>query len=209
MIPLSQIIENVRIRHESESTIRWADADIVDAINDGLDDLSEVTRFYERHVSVPIGNLRTYYDLRGFLPETALGVTSVWSTVTETWLDPVSPLELGSRWEQAAGPSLSFFTRGLYWMAVLPKTETGTGIFRVYFAAHAPHFTFPQAVLMDLLDDMVPALEEYALYELAAQDGETDRALGHWGEYSSRADLFAKFVERRILTARTMKMGSR
>jgi hypothetical protein len=209
VIPLSQIISNVRTRHEAESSIRWADSDIMEAVNDGLDDLSEATRFYERHVSVPIASLRTYYDLRGFLPESALGVTSVWNSVTETWLNPVSVETLGSRWEQAAGPSLSFFMRGLYWMVVLPRAEINTGIFRVYFAAHAPHFTFPQAVLMDLLDDMIPALEEYALYDLAAQDGETSRALGHWSDYTSRVGLLTKFVERRIVTARTMRMGSR
>ena len=34
MIPLSQILSNVRSRHEAESSVRWKDADIITAINE-------------------------------------------------------------------------------------------------------------------------------------------------------------------------------
>ena len=77
MISLSQIVANVRSRYEALTDVRWSDADIVTSINDGLDELSRATRFYERHVSVSVRNLSNYYDLRGWLPESALGVTSV------------------------------------------------------------------------------------------------------------------------------------
>jgi hypothetical protein len=207
LIPLSQIIANVRTRYEASSPIRWPDFDIRDALNEGLDDLSETTRFYERHVTIPFGNLRSYYDLRGWLPESALGVTSVWSNVLNDWLTPVSAMQLRSRWEQAEGPSLEYFMRGLFWMVVWPRPAVASGSMRVYFAGHAPHFTHSQAVLLDLTDDFVPALEEYALYEMAAQDGETSRALSHWQDYDGRAQELAKNVERRITTARVMKMG--
>ena len=207
MIPCSQIVSNVRTQHEAESSIRWSDGAIVDAVNEGLDDLSEVTRFYERHVAVPVASRRTYYDLRGLLPESALGVTSVWSSNTEDWLLPVSVGELKSRWEQAVGSPQHFFMRGLFWMAVFPRPDTTTGFHRVYFAGHAPHFTHPQAVIRDLVDSYVPALEEYALYELAAQDGETTRALMHWGEYNRRSKEIADFVERRIVSAQVLRMG--
>ena len=203
------MISNVRTQYEAESAVRWSDEAIGVAINEGLDDFSEETRFYERHVSVPITNRRTYYDLRGFLPESALGVTSVWSSVVEDWLAPISPRELRSRWEQAAGSPQVFFMRGLFWMAVWPKPETTSGFHRVYFAGHAPHFTFQQAVLRDLPDSYVPALEEYALYELCAQDGETARALLHWSEYSRRTKEVSEFVERRTVSSRVLKMGAR
>ena len=209
MIPFSTIIGNVRTQYEAESTVRWSNADIGAAINEGLDDLSETSRFYERHVSVPIAGQRIYYDLRGFLPESALGITSVWSSVVEDWLQPVSPKELKSRWEQSTGSPKSFFMRGLFWMAVWPKPETTTGFHRVYFAGHAPHFTFPQDVQRDLLDSFVPSLEEYALYELCAQDGETTRALSHWSEYSRRTKEITDFVERRTVSARVLRMGGR
>lgn len=209
MIPASQIIRRVRIRHESMSSIRWADSDILDIINEGLDDLSEATRFYERHVSIPLIDSQTYYDLRGFLPETALGVTSVWNTMIQDWLVPASIKEMGSRWEQSAGPPLRFFIRGLYWMAVWPKPATTTGTLRVYFPAYAPHYTHSQAVLKDLFDEYETALEDYALYDMAAQDGESDRALALWVAYTNRIGDLGKHIQRRIRTARTLRMGSR
>lgn len=209
MIPFSQIISRVRTQHEAESTVRWSDRAIGLAINEGLEDFSEVTRFYERHVTVPVVNLRNYYDIRGFLPETALGVTSVWSSLTEDWLVPVDPLDLGSRWEHATGPPRRVFMRGLFWMVVYPKPETTAGFLRVYFQGHAPYFTHSQAVLRDLIDDYVPSLEEYALYDLAAQDGETTRALLHWNAYIAKTKEIANFVERRTVKARVLKMGSR
>lgn len=189
--------------------MRWKDADIILAINEGLDDLSEFSRFYERHVSVPIGNLRTYYDLRGWLPESALGVTSVWSDVIEDWLDPANVSELRTRWEQSTGPSRRFFMRGLFWMGVWPKAETTAGSFRVYFSGFAPHFLHGQSVLRDLPDDYVVALEEYAIYCLAADDGESSRALAHYTDYFKKAEELADFVERRTVTARKIAMGRR
>lgn len=207
MIPLSQILGNVRSRHEAESSIRWKDADIITAINEGLDDLSEVSRFYERHVSIPAANRRTYYDLRGWLPETALGVIAVWSSVIDDWLLPCSIHELRQRWEQSYGPSRQFFMRGAYWMGVWPRPETTAGYLRVYFAGLAPHYTHPQSVIRELPDDFVTALEDYALYDLAAQDAETDRALMHFVDYASRGAELAKFVERRASTARIIKFG--
>ena len=178
------------------------------SINDGLDELSRATRFYERHVSVSVRNLSNYYDLRGWLPESALGVTSVWSSVHNDWLAPVSSRDLKSRWEQAEGPSQMFFMRGLYWMVVWPKTATTNGFLRVYFSGYAPHFTHPQAVLLDLFDDMVPALEEYVMYDLSAKDGETGKALLYWGDYATRVKGLAKGIEKRIVTARVLKLGS-
>lgn len=188
--------------------MRWKDVDIILAINEGLDDLSEVSRFYERHVSVPVGNLRTYYDLRGWLPESALGVTSVWSDVIEDWLFPCSVSQLRTRWEQSTGPSRQFFMRGLFWMGVWPKPETASGTLRVYFSGFAPHFLHGQSVLRDLPDDYVVALEEYAIYSLAADDGESTRALRHFEDYAKKALELADHVERRTVTARRISMGS-
>jgi len=209
VIPFSQIIENVRIQYEAESTVRWSTKAIGDAINEGLDEFSEATRFYERHVTIPVGNLRSYYDLRGLLPESAIGVSSVWNSERGDWLNPLDPAELRSRWEQSTGTPQSFFMRGLFWMGVWPRPETTVGFHRVYFAGHAPHFTHPQAVLMDLLDDYVPALEQYAMYEMAAQDGETTRALIHFDEVQKRSTQIKNFVERRIVAARVLRMGAR
>ncbi len=209
MIALSTIAANVRVKYEAESTARWSDQGVYDAINEGLDELSEATLFYERYVTIPLVADRVYYDLRGYLPDNAISVTSIWDTVRQDWLQPASEDQLGFQWEQSTGEPQFFFTRGLCWLGIWPHPTSTTGYIRVNFAGIAPHFDFPQAVLSDLPDDYVTALEEYALYELSAQDGETQRALRHWQEYQTMEQSLADFVSRRINTARVGRIGGR
>jgi hypothetical protein len=209
LIPLSQIAARVRTKFEAESTARWTDQGIYDAVNEGLEELAEATLFFERYVTIPLVADRTYYDLRGYLPESAIGVTSVWDTTTSAWLTPINQGDLGFRWEESAGEPQFYFLRGANWLGVWPKVSTTSGFIRVHFAGLPPRFTTPQSVLSDLPDDYVPALEEYALYELSAQDGETDKAIAHYQEYAAKEKSLADFVSRRTATARVGRVGGR
>lgn len=213
MIPAGQILARVRTRHESLASTRWSDEAIYKALNEGLDDLSLQTRFYERYATIPIRRDTTYYDLRGFTPETPIALKSIWSTSRQEWLQPTAA-ELLDRidrsWDIATGDPQAWWTKGIYWVGVWPKpTSAISGYLRVYFAGMAPHFGHAQAVLADLPNDFVPALEDYALYELAAQDGETERALRHWGEYGARVMRFKGAVDKRMTKAGTITMGGR
>ena len=65
MLTLSDIRSRVRTRFEAASTTRWSNADINAAINDGLGELSEATRYFERWVSIllrPRGRITTFED---------------------------------------------------------------------------------------------------------------------------------------------------
>lgn len=219
MIPFSEIISRVRTKFEAESSTRWSDRSIGNAINNGLDELSERTLFYERYVSIPKRAGQTYYDTRGYVPEGALQFTRIWSTTLDNWLDPINAESLNLRtapavqlnpllWEESQGDPTAWFVRGGWWFGVYPYPgESASGYLRVYFASLAPHFTHPQSVLEDLPDDFVPALEDYALYELNAQDGETSKALLHWKSFSERAGLLEDLVEKRMQTNRVGRMG--
>lgn len=220
MIPLAQIRSRVRTKFEAESDSRWSDAAINAAINEGLDELSERTLFYERYVSIPKAPGQRYYDIRGYVPDGAYALTGLFSTTRNDWLAPVTergldnPNQLDASgtalWEESIGDPDSWFVRGAHWFGVYPYPgEDATGYLRLYFAGQAPHFTHDQAVLADLPDDYIPALEEYAMYELHAQDGESKKALLRWKNYDERATEFATFVERRNKTARTHVMGAR
>ena len=210
MIPLSEITSRVRTKFEAESTTKWENQGIYDAINEGLDELSEQTLFYERYVTIPINPDQTYYDLRGYLPETIIGVTSVWSTVRGDWLTPIEEDDLGFKWEESTGDPQMFWLRGIYWLGVWPKgSSTSTGYLRVHFAGMAPRFSTPQDVLSDLPDDLVPALEEYALYELNAQDRETERSLAHWEKYQKMEKQLGDFIDKRIVRAKHGVLGGR
>ena len=211
MIPAGEIVNRIRIKYESESNVRWDDDSIMKSINEGLDDLSLETGFYERRVVLPIQADVQYYDLRGFTPETVLSLTAIYSTSRRDWLAATTAEELdrfNPLWEQSEGDPVKYFTRGIYWFGVWPRGRSDTqGFFWVYFRGLAPHFTHPQSVLDDLPDDFVPALEDYALYDLSAQDGMTDRALRYWDSYKQRKERLAKFVDGRLSQAAFMRMG--
>ena len=199
MIPLSEIRSRVRTRFEQNGTVRWSDAEINGFINEGLENLAESTDFYERFVTIPIEADRIWYDLRGFTPETVVSIKSVWSSVRNDWLQPVDEGDLQFKWEDSTGDPQLFFTRGVYWFGIWPKAGSSTtGELRVYFAGIPNRYTVDQSVLHDLPDDHVPALEDYALHEMALQEGDVDLALRYWNSYMERENKLSMFVDHRL-----------
>lgn len=200
MIPLSEIISRVRTKHESATGVRWSDDDIQSAINEGLQSLAEGTYFYERYATVPIQEGRQWYDLRGFTPEVVVRIKSIHSSNRNYWLTPISTEMLPYNWEQSVGEPQTFFTRGIYWYGVWPRagSDSTSGYHRVYFAGIPQDFSHPQAVLRDLPDNHVPALEDYALYEMAAQDRESKRAIMHYQSYLKRQRDLREFMDNRL-----------
>ena len=197
MIPLSAITARVRTRFEAESTVRWSNADIWAAVNEGLDELSEATRFVERVASIPVVEGRNFYDLRGYVPDDFVALRAVWSTTRSDWLRPSSEGLLHTRWEEDPGDPDAFFRRGWCWMGVHPHASGSSGYFRAHLTCLAPQLNHDQAVFADLPDDLIPALEDYGLYELQSQDGETELSLEHWKDLVNRQRTLNDFVEDR------------
>jgi len=187
MIPLSEVVSRVRTRYEQASSVRWSDADIIKYINEGLECLAEATEFYERYVTIQMRPEQNWYDLRGFTPETVVSIKSVYSSVRDDWLQPVDENDLQFKWEESTGDPQVFFTRGAYWLGVWPSNGTSaSGELRVYFSGIPNRFTINQEVLYDLPNDHYPALEDYALHEMAMQDGDADLAMRYWNSYLER-----------------------
>jgi hypothetical protein len=123
----------------------------------------------------------------------------VWSSVRNDWLTPVDIGDLQFKWEESTGDPHLFCTRGIYWFGVWPKGGTSTtGLLRVYFAGLPARFANDQSVLLDLPDDHVPALEDYALHEMAFQDGETQLGMRYWQSYLEREKKLSMFVDHRL-----------
>ncbi len=199
MIPLADIISRVRTKFEQPGSTRWSDSAITQAINEGLETLAEATSFYERYVTIPLGNNRRWYDLRGFTPETVVRIRSVWSSNRNEWLRPVSIEDLPYDWMKSVGEPQTFWTRGIHWLGVYPYETSGTGWLRVFFSGIPSRFAGTPSVLYDLPDDHVPALEDYALYQLSAMDREHDRAIGHFQAYIQRERDLSHFVDGRLV----------
>lgn len=210
MLTLSDIRSRVRTRFEAASTTRWSDADVNAAINDGIAELSEASRYFERWVSVgPLAGKRTYYDLRGLTPEIVLSVSAVWHEPGNRWLTPINIGDIGyTQWEQTNGDPISFFVRGQWYLGLWPRPSAQVDEYvRVYYTGVAPSLTDDGHEPKQLPDEFVPALEEYALYELMQREGETDKALYWWGKYKEREAALERHMAYRVTTARTGQIG--
>jgi len=210
MFTLSDIRSRVRTRFEASSSNRWSDADVNAAINDGIAELSEATRYYERWASIELKAGRTYYDLRA-RADTLLSVTAVQHEPGIRWLTAMTKADIISGyqlWEQSAGNPIGWFTRGLWWLGIWPRPASDPDQFlRVYYTAVAPALTDDGHIPDQLPDEFVPALEEYALYELQQREGETDKALYWWGQYKQREATLEQYMANRVTTARTGTIG--
>jgi len=211
MILLSDLISRVRTRYESTSggsSVRFTDANITDYLNEGLECLAEATSFYERYMTVPIQTGRQWYDLRGFSPETPVRIKGIYSTSRTGWLSPISEDHLEFQWEDSSGTPELYFTRGIYWLGVWPKpADTDAGYLRVYFSGIPQRFEGTPSVLRDLPDNYAPALEEYALYEMASIDKETKKAISYWGMYVDREKALGGMVDRRLVGSTPTRFG--
>jgi len=213
MIPLSEVLSRVRTRFETASggsSSRFSDSRITDFAIEAMETLAENTGFYERSVVIPIAPNRTWYDLRGFTPETVVKIKSIFNSVRNTWIDPANQAHLPLRWEDSTGAPQVFFTRGIFWFGLWPRAQSSTdtnGYLKVYFSGIPPRYRHGQAVLRDLPDDFVPALEDYVLYEMSGIDGETKAAVTLWQSYLSRERELRQFTDQRAEGARRARLG--
>jgi hypothetical protein len=205
MVTFGQLESRARTLYEAASSVRWPSSKFLDAANDGLDELSEATGFYERFVTIPLKGGQTYYDLRGFVPDDAFQLNSVFNAADQVWLKPIGIGDLLTpRWETVPGSPQRYLVRGAFWLGIYPRPSSDVGTIRVYYSGIAPHLADSYSVIpADLPDDYVPALEDYTMYDLSTKDGETDKALEHWNSYRKREDSLAVYVKERIVRART------
>ena len=199
MITLADTISRVRVKFEQGSTTRWTDAAITQAINEGLETLAESTSFFERYCTIPLSSNRRWFDLRGFTPETVVRIKSIWTSNRNEWLRPVSVEDLPYDWHKSVGEPQVFFVRGIYWFGVWPYETSGSGYLRVYFSGIPSRLEGIPAVIADLPDDHIPALEDYALYQLSVQDREHDASIRHYQSYLKRERDLKRIVDGRYV----------
>lgn len=208
---LSDLRDEIRRRFEQSSTTRLSDERLDAALNAGLEELGERSEFVETYVVVPILGGRTYYDLRGILPDEAIRVTAIWSPKSHWWLKGAHIREFPFRqWEKAAGMPRRFWMKGLFHLGIFPRPD-GTvsdpsapeGIhLHVYFTAVPTALAHSDQRIFTLPDDLSDAVEEYAMYELYVQEGETPKALLHWNHFLEMVELTKTQREKRQTRAR-------
>jgi hypothetical protein len=185
--------------------------DVKESINDGYEEMADLSEFHEAITTIPTEPSTIYFDMIDELSENFLAVRRAWNNKTEKWLVPCDYRFLDSkvypRWETVLGNPEIFFTRGLWELGLYPmETEAGCSI-------RLNYVSIPPALTASYEEPRIPAqfqngLVEYALYDLLAQDGKTEKALSHWKQYIQIQETFNRHVRSRLSLDRIMGVKS-
>ncbi len=191
-----------RLDEDSADPAFWTEAEVQAAINEGYEEMSDASEWYERDHNLPLLSKRTYYDLRSALGgETVLTFQHAYNQTTRRWLYPGELRELDYRtfnqWEEITGQPEQFFVRGLFWLGTFPKAAADSGTIQTYFTALPPAL-FVDGDTPGSPEEFHYGLVEYALGDLLSQDGETQKALLHFKEYLTYEAGLKGWVEGRI-----------
>lgn len=191
-----------RLNESSSSGVPWTAADVDDAINDGYEEISDASEWYERSANVPLLHNQAYYDLRTNLgDDTMLSPGRCLNVQTNRWMIPTQVREMDNhtyrRWETiSTGAPERIFQRGLWWLGTFPKSSVDSGVIRFFYTAIPPLLehdwdepTFPKEFHYGLV--------EYAIGDLFGQDGETKKALGWYAKYQQKEAGLTAFVQGR------------
>ena len=135
-------------------------------------------------------------------------MTAVWHEPGVRWLTPVT-LKASDTTNGRRRPAIPLVVRPgsmVAWDLASSVSRPGRVPSRVLHGA-APALEEDGEEPRQLPDEFVPALEEYALYELQQREGETDKALFWWGKYKEREKALEQHMAHRVTTARTGAIG--
>jgi hypothetical protein len=188
-----------RLQERSTSPIFWAAADIDLAINEGYGEISDATEWLEKVGTVTL-NGTTNYDPRTVLEQCYLRIGHAYNPSTNRWLLPTSARRLDEsdrRWPSRTGEPGFVLLRSIFHLRYFPIASSGS--VKQYYTA-IPSSLCADSASPGFTEQFHYSLVEYALYDLWAQDGETDLATQAWKEYLSYEAGLAKFVRDRLAT---------
>jgi hypothetical protein len=202
-----------RLEELQISPTRWSTEDVDRAINEGLEELSDISEFYERYATIKLRQYAVYYDLRAVVPDTILRVTSIYNPTNNLWLRPTDVWELdyktARQWEIVYGEPQKWQLRGLWWMGLYPATSTTNSILRVYYRSLHPTLTDVTQSPQQLPEDYHTNLVDYAMYTLLADDMEESSSLRYWQRFNAAAQALKQQCSSggRAARARVPRMG--
>jgi hypothetical protein len=189
-----------RLQESSSAPVYWTEDDVETAIDEGYAEISDATEWYERYITVDLLNERPWYDARTVIGDSCLAVGPVFNEQTNRWLtsNAITDLDKGDRrWERVTGEPQRILRRGLWWFGYWPRVTADSGTVKQYFTG------LPDAMDEELDEPGFPepyhyGLVEYALYDLWAQDAESQKALQAWQAYIGYETGLLAFVDDRI-----------
>lgn len=180
-----------RLRESSTAPVWWTDTDIDVSMGEGYNEMSDSSEWYETYQTVNLLLNRPYYDARTIIRDQFLVLGRAYNQTTSRWLTPVLPRDLDQsdlRWERRVSEPEFVMTRGLFFIGYWPFKGVATGKIKQHFIG------FPPPMDEDTdepgFDERFHyGLVEYVLWDLFAQDSETDLAWKAWKQYEYYENL--------------------
>lgn len=183
-----------RLREVPTYAVMWQATDIEVSLQEGYEEMTDSSEWYERYQVIPILEDRPYYDMRTVMRDTFLVLGRAYNVSTDRWLIPTMPTELDlrdTRWERRVMEPEFIMIRGLWWVGYWPVKGSADGKIKQFFQG------FPDPMIADtdspgFEEEFHQGLIEYALWDLFAQDGESTLAWAAWKEFLRYEDLLTR-----------------
>lgn len=204
---------------DSVAPVFWSLADVKAAINEGYEEISELTEWYASTHTVSLSPGVRYYDL--FAPTVVtsypqiLSMMKVYDATTRRWLTPISTSILDASnpvWELATGPSPEhFILRGAFRFGVFPLPTIARDL--TLYTTNIPQGLLDTPALVNDADtpgfpeDFHHGIVSYAVYRLLCEDGEYKKARLNYDEAMAAADLLRKWTGNRGSIPMTRVLG--
>lgn len=202
---LAEMKSDVRRRLNESGTEFFSDDDIADSLQEGLDEVADLTEYFEREATLGLLTGRTYYDLTSLLPDTFLSPRRAWSVNGNWWLRPTSPRDLDEhtyvQWELTYGEPRDYFLRGNWWLGTWPRSSSDTnGLLRFVYTSIPAALTGTETPAFPVEFHQAPV--EFAMFDLMAQQRETAKALLYWASFLALVARLKEHVDKRQRIAR-------
>lgn len=201
---------------ETSAAQKWASqSQIIAALNDGYEEISDVTEWNETSFTVSKTASTMYYDLSSTSVYSAaatnpvITVRRIWNVDTEKWLVPGDYTEFDRsrrQWELNEGETQYFWLRGLWWLGVYPRPSATSGSFTVY-ASVQPTALSADSDTPSFPEEFHLGLVEYAMYDLLCQDNEFQKAGRYYKRFEEKQEALRRFVLQRPTKDRVGVLG--
>lgn len=180
---VSSIIEKLKFNLNELGLVYFSEADLLETIQDGYNEIVTLTGCIEKHTVYPIVNDLVYYEFGAGISD-FYALVGLWNSNTKRWLRARTLKEarlIRVDWELMDGEPDNFIISSYKLTAVFPTKEIATGSFIVFYNALAETLTLNSV-------PSIPAkhfniLENYAMGSLLEQSQEFTKAKVYLKEY--------------------------
>ena len=196
-----------RLEENSSVPVYFTEDDIGDALNEGYEEMSDVSEWYETSSVIQL-QANTFLYWLGHPSIQALTPLQAYNPQNSWWLNWYSQELLDReyrRWEKTGGQPQRMFTRGV-WMLGFNPTPADSGTITLYHTA-IPALMSADSDTPGFAREFHYGLIEYALYDLLCQDAEIPKAMKFWAKYKQKEGALRKFVDNRAQDRRVAFAG--